>query len=126
MLEERDVDQSDVDEIFAGLGAVTIKRLFSGKGIYHRGVIVGAIMGGEMLLKADAETEPQFVAAGSTQWTYEFKRGKTVRMPYWTIPAEAMDDPELLVTWVRLAFAAASRTAAKERRNKDDPQERGA
>ena len=43
------MEQSDIEEIFAGLGAVTIKRLFSGRGIYHRGVIVGAIMGGEML-----------------------------------------------------------------------------
>jgi DNA transformation protein and related proteins len=108
------MDNADIEEIFASLGAVTIKRLFSGKGIYHRGLIVGAIMGGEILLKADAETAPQFLAAGATQWVYEFRRGKTIRMPYWTIPVDAFDDPDVLATWVRLAFAAASRTAANE------------
>jgi len=107
------MDNEEIEEIFASLGAVTIKRLFGGKGIYHRGLIVGAVMSGEILLKADAETAPQFLAAGATQWTYEFRRGKTVLMPYWTIPADAFDDPDLLATWVRLAFAAASRTAAK-------------
>ncbi len=105
---------ADIQEIFAGLGVVTVKRLFGGQGVYHRGVIVGAIMDGEVLLKADAETEPQFAAAGATQWTYEFKRGKTIRMPYWSIPTDAVDDPDALAIWVKLAFAAGRRAAGKE------------
>ena len=108
------MDNADIEETFACLGAVTIKRLFSGKGVYHQGLIVGAIMNDEILLKSDAEAEPQFLAAGSTQWIYEFRRGNTVHMPYWTIPAEAVDDPDRLATWVRLAFAAARRTAARK------------
>ena len=48
------MEQADIEAIFAGLGPVTIRRLFSGKGIYHRGLIVGAVMGGEVMLKADA------------------------------------------------------------------------
>jgi DNA transformation protein and related proteins len=108
------MDDAAIQEMFAGLGAVTVKRLFGGQGIYHRGLIVGAIMGGEVLLKADAETEPLFLAAGARQWTYEFKRGKTICMPYWSIPNDALDDPELLVTWVRRAFAAAQRAPSKQ------------
>ena len=108
------MDNADIEEAFACLGAITIKRLFGGKGIYHQGVIVGAVMNGELLLKSDAEAAPQFLAAGCTQWIYEFRRGNTVHMPYWTIPAEALDDPEMLATWVRLAFAAARRTAARK------------
>ena len=110
------MDDAGIQEIFAGLGAVTVKRLFGGKGIYHRGVIVGALMDGEVLLKADAETEPQFLAAGATQWTYEFKRGNTIRMPYWTIPTDAVDDPDLLAAWIKLAYAAGRRAAVKEGR----------
>ena len=107
------MDMAAIEEIFAGLGPVTIKRLFGGQGIYHRGVIVGAVMGEEVLLKADAETEPQFLAAGATQWTYEFKSGKTIRMPYWTIPADAFDDADQLAMWVKLAFAAGCRAGEK-------------
>jgi len=109
------MDTVAIEEIFAGLGPVTVKRLFGGRGVYHQGLIVGAIMDGEILLKADAETEPQFLAAGASQWTYAFKRGATIRMPYWTIPPDAVDDPDALAEWVRLAFAAARRAAPKPR-----------
>jgi len=107
------MDNADIEEIFAGLGAVTIKRLFGGKGIYHRGLIVGIVMRGEILLKADDESAPRFLAAGASQWTYEGRRGKAVRMPYWTLPVDAFDDPDELATWVRLAFAAAGRAAVE-------------
>lgn len=103
------MENADIEELFAGLGPVTIKRLFGGKGIYHRGLIVGAVMRGDVLLKGDAETEAVYLAAGATQWVYEFKRGNVVRMPYWTIPAEVYDDHETLTTWLRLAFGAARR-----------------
>jgi DNA transformation protein len=110
------MDRAVVEETFAALGPVEIKRLFSGHGIYRDGLIVGAVMDGEILLKADVETEPLFVAAGATQWTYEFKRGTRIRMPYWTIPTAAVDDAEQLAVWVRRAFDAARRAPPKARR----------
>ena len=110
------MDRAAIEEIFAALGPVAIRRLFGGHGIYHAGLIVGAIMDGDILLKADAETEPLFVAAGATQWTYAFKRGTTIRMPYWTIPAAVIDDPDQRATWVRLALDAARRAPSKDRR----------
>jgi DNA transformation protein and related proteins len=58
---KREMDNIEIEEIFAGLGAVTIKRLFGGKGIYFEGLIVGIVMRGELLLKADAETAPSGV-----------------------------------------------------------------
>lgn len=116
---------ADIAEVFVSLGSVTIKRLFSGKGIYHRGVIVGAMMDDEVLLKADTVTASQFQAAGATQWTYTYPNGQTIRMPYWTIPLAALDDPEDLTTWVRLAFQAACRTteakSLKSRRRVSKP-----
>ena len=46
----------------------------------------------------------------------EFKRGNTIRMPYWTIPTDAVDDPDLLAAWIKLAYAAGRRAAVKEGR----------
>jgi DNA transformation protein and related proteins len=89
---------------------VTVKRLFSGMGVYYRGLIVGAVMDDEVMLKADADTAPKFVAAGATQWTYTYPNGKMIKMPYWSIPAEALDDADQLAMWVRLASAAAGRS----------------
>lgn len=109
---EGETDNIEIEEFFAGLGAVRIKRLFGGRGIYFEGLIVGIVrQSGELLLKADAESAPRFEAAGATQWTHVDRRGKTSSMPYWTIPADAFDDPESMADWVKLAFGAAKRAA---------------
>ena len=103
------MDNIDIEEMFQGLGPVTIKRMFGGKGVYHMGRIVGIVFQGEMLLKADDVTAPDFEAAGARRWSYEGKKGKAVNMPYWSIPDDAFDDPDLMARWVRLAYEAAVR-----------------
>jgi DNA transformation protein and related proteins len=106
------MDDAEIEEMFAGLGAVTIRRMFGGKGIYHRGRIFAVDLHGEVLLKADAESAPAFEAAGARRWVYEGRAGKPVAMPYWSIPDEALDDPEIMAQWAHRAFAAACRSAA--------------
>ena len=103
------MDNAGIEEMFQGLGPVTIKRMFGGKGIYHLGRIVAVEVRDEMLLKADETSAPEFAAAGATQWAYEGKKGKAVKMPYWSIPEGAYDDPDLMAKWVRLAYEAALR-----------------
>lgn len=105
------MDKADIEDMFAALGAVTIKRMFGGKGIYHGGRIVAIELRDEMLLKADAVSAPTFEAAGARQWRYEGKASKTVTMPYWSIPDDAFDDPDIMAHWVKLAYAAALRAA---------------
>ncbi len=108
------MDDERIGELFEGLGAVTIRRLFGGKGIYHRGVIVAIVLRGELMLKADAESAPVFAAAGSRQWTYSGK-GREVAMPYWTVPEPAFDDPDDMTMWARRAYEAGLRATARER-----------
>ncbi|OWV70965.1 competence protein TfoX [Rhizobium sp. R634] len=103
------MDSAGIEEMFQGLGPVTIKRMFGGKGIYHLGRIIALEVRDEMLLKADEKSAPEFAAAGATQWTYEGKKGKPVKMPYWSIPEEAYDDPDLMAKWVQLAYEASLR-----------------
>ena len=103
------MDVDEIEEMFAGLGPVTIRRMFGGKGVYHQGMIVAVEVRGEMLLKADGVTAPLFEAAGARRWSYEGKSGKPVAMPYWSVPVDAFDDPEEMTRWVRLAFEAARR-----------------
>ncbi|MDF1607486.1 TfoX/Sxy family protein [Hoeflea sp. YIM 152468] len=102
------MDNDRIREMFASLGEVTIRRMFGGKGIYHQGKILALEVSGEILLKADAETAPEFAGAGASQWSYDGKT-KPVAMPYWSIPDAALDDPEDLARWVGLAWAAALR-----------------
>jgi len=103
------MDRIEIEEMFAGLGEVSIRRMFGGKGVYHHGLIFALEVRGEMMLKADAASGPQFEAAGARRWVYEGKGGKVVQMPYWTIPDDAYDDPEVMAGWARLAYEAALR-----------------
>lgn len=104
------MDDEALREIFAGLGPVTIRKMFGGKGIYHEGLIVGLALGtGEVMLKGDAASAPAMEAAGSTRWAYDGK-GRKVNMPYWSIPDSALDDPEELAGWTRGAYEAALRS----------------
>ncbi len=106
------MDDAEISDIFAGLGPVSIRRMFGGKGVYHRGRIVAIDLGDEIVLKADAVSAPAFAAVGAARWTYAGRRGKPVAMPYWSVPADAFDDPDLMARWVRLAYEAALRTSA--------------
>ncbi|MDZ5697053.1 TfoX/Sxy family protein [Chelativorans sp. M5D2P16] len=101
----------DIRDLFAGLGPITIRRMFGGKGIYHEGVIFALEVDGEILLKADRESAPDFAEAGSRQWVYTGKPGrKPTAMPYWSIPDSALDDTEEMSAWARKAYEAGLRT----------------
>jgi DNA transformation protein len=86
-------------ELFSPLGAVSIRKMFGGAGLYLRGTIFALIADGIIYLKVRDGAEDAFRAAGSRPFEYE-SRGKTVRMCYWTLPEEAVDDPELAAAWV--------------------------
>jgi DNA transformation protein and related proteins len=104
------MQDADITEMFQGLGLVTIKRMFGGKGIYHNGLIVGLEVDGEILLKADQKSAVDFAAAGSRQWIYDgHKNRKPTAMPYWSIPVSAVDDPEEMSAWAKKAYEAALR-----------------
>ncbi len=107
------MDNIEIEEMFSGLGPVTIKRMFGGKGVYHKGLIIAVEVRDEMLLKADAVSAPEFEAAGARRWFYEGKRGKPINMPYWSVPEDAFDDPDIMARWVRLAYEAALRAPGK-------------
>ena len=105
------MDRDEIEEMFAALGEVSIRRMFGGKGVYRNGLIIALEVRGEMLLKGDALSGPEYEAAGARRWVYEGKGGKAVAMPYWTVPADAFDDPKVMAGWARAAYEAALRSA---------------
>jgi DNA transformation protein len=105
------LERDEIEEMFAALGEVTIRRMFGGKGVYRNGLIIAVELRGEMRLKGDALAAPQYEAAGAQRWVYEGKNGKVVPMPYWSVPVDAFDDPDAMAGWARLAYDAALRSA---------------
>jgi DNA transformation protein len=86
--------------------------MFGGAGIYRDGMMFALVSGGEVFLKGDVMTAERFRSAGCKPFTYS-RRGKPVDLSYWSIPAEAIDDPDALRPWAELAIEAASRAGKR-------------
>ena len=91
-----------VRDLFRGLPAISTRKMFGGLGIYSEGIIF-AVIGPEdaLLLKARGPLAADLAAEGCEQWSYEGKSGKAARMPYWSFPESALDDPDEACAWAR-------------------------
>lgn len=111
------MDAEDVAELFQSAGAISIRRMFGGLGVYQAGDIIALVLDGEILLKGDDATAPVLEAAGSRRWTYERADGRRAKMPYWSLPEAALDDPDAMARWIALAIGAGRRAAAAKVRS---------
>jgi len=64
------MDADGLKALFEPFGAVTVKRMFGGAGIYAEGVCFAIESDGEVFLKTDSETQASFSAAGSPPFVY--------------------------------------------------------
>lgn len=100
-------------ELFEPLGPVSPRRLFGGRGFYLDGVMFALIASDTLYLRVDDQTRGAFAAAGGAPFVYDgAKSRKPVTMPYYTVPLEAMDDPDEMAPWARQAVEAARRAHA--------------
>jgi DNA transformation protein len=109
-MSSRDEDLDWFRELLAPLGRITVRRMFGGAGLYADGLIVGLEVEGGLYLKTDDRTRERFAEAGGSPFVYDGK-GKPIVMSYWTPPEDAMDSPEAMRPWARLALEAAQRAA---------------
>ncbi len=98
-------------ELLAPLGAVRVRRMFGGHGLYVDGLFVAIVADEGLFLKTDAATREDFGAAGCTPFVFE-AAGRSLTMSYWSVPPEALESPALMAPWGRRALAAALRATA--------------
>jgi len=105
-------------EMFAAFGPVTVRRMFSGFGIYADGMMFALAVRGVIYLKADAETVAAFENEGRGPFTYAAKGGKRTVMSYWQLPDRLYDDADQLADWARAALAVARRAKQPKARRR--------
>ncbi len=98
-------------ELFAPLGRVSGRRMFSGHGLFLDGTMFGLVFQEELYLKVDAQSLPQFEASGLPPFTYA-RQGRVVSLSFHRAPDSVLDEPDQALHWGRLALAAAARTQA--------------
>ena len=79
------MDREGLEELFAPFAVVSVRRMFSGHGVYFDGLCFALSLGGDVYLKVDAETRADFAAADSRPFVYS-ARGREVQVGYWLLP----------------------------------------
>jgi DNA transformation protein and related proteins len=117
------MDADFIHELFAQFGPITVRRMFSGAGIFCDGLMFGLVIRDVIYLKADDTTRADFEHEGSGPFTYT--RGRKTgqpsqhALPYWRLPERLYDDPEELAVWAKRAFAIAERKKFAPRKRGD-------
>jgi DNA transformation protein and related proteins len=123
------VDHDFIRDLFAPFGAVTVRRMFSGAGLFADGLMFALVVRDVIYLKVDNANRRDFEREGCAPFTYT--RGKKSgrpsqrALPYWRLPERLYDDPDELALWARRAFAAAERKkfAPRNRASESRPQD---
>lgn len=102
-------------ELLGPLGAVQARRMFGGHGLYVDALFIALIADDRLYLKADAQSRAAFERAGCTPFAYARNDRSAVTLGYWSAPDEALDSPQGMAPWARLALAAALRARADKR-----------
>jgi len=97
-------------ELLSTVGPCVARRMFGAYGISTDGLtlaILADLGSGEKLwLKAGATSRAVFEAAGCERFVY-LAKGKPMSMNYYSVPDEALESPESMAPWARLALEAA-------------------
>ena len=100
-------------EQLAPLGRVTMRRMFGKTGVFCDGLMLGMVRDNTLYLRVDDDNRAVFKEAESFPPLNYEKKGRTIDLSFWRAPERLLDEPDELVTWARIALAAARRVAAK-------------
>lgn len=113
-----------LSELLAGLGPLTVKKMFGGASLQLDGAAFALVFGETLYLKVDDENRAAFEAEGSGPFVYGMKDGREASLGYWSLPESGLDDPDEAVRWARLGLEAAWRAKKpakkKGRTTRDD------
>jgi DNA transformation protein and related proteins len=98
-----------VEDVLGEIPYITSRTMFSGYGIYQRGVIFALIAEGELYFKVDEKTKGEYKERGSRPLSCDMPGGKKPMLSYWLLPEEVMENREEVARWVADAVATSKR-----------------
>ena len=82
------------------------RRMFSGVGLFHGGVMFGLLVRDAMYLRVDDTTRGRFEGAGSRPFSYRRGEREVSLSAYYVVPEDLLDRQDELLQWTRDAIAA--------------------
>lgn len=95
-------------DVFRLFGPISLRRMFSGYGVFHDGIMFGLVHAETLYLKADAENIASFLKQGLGQFNY-VRQGKIIGLSYYQAPDAVLEDIQEAAHWARQSFEAALR-----------------
>jgi len=103
-------------EQLAPLGRVTMRRMFGKTGVFCDGLMLGMVTDNTLYFRVDDHNRTIFEEAEAFPPLNYEKQGRSIDLAFWRVPERLLDEPDELVTWARVALAAARRVAAMRER----------
>lgn len=105
-----------LSEQLAPLGFVTMRRMFGKIGVFCDGLMFGMVADNMLYLRVDDYNRAAFKEAETFPPLNYEKKGCIIDLSFWRAPERLFDDPDELVSWARVALAAARRVSTKRKR----------
>lgn len=112
----------DLKAMLAPLGAISVRRMFGGAGIYCDGLMFAILADDELYYKTIEQDRAAYTSAGSGPFDFVTKKGITVVTSYYRVPAPIIEDDEEMRIWARRALLAARQAAQDKGSKKPQPK----
>lgn len=96
-----------VNDLLSSFQGVRARAMFGGHGIYKDDTMFAIIVDEELYYKVGDLNRRHYERLGSKPFQYMTKGKKRVTMSYWQLPAEVMDDLQILEEWTDKAMRVA-------------------
>ncbi len=106
-------------DALAALPGLRSKPMFGGHGLQSEDAFFGIVDDGVAYFKVDETTLLKYEEQGSEPFTYS-REGKSMTMGYYAVPADVVEDHEMLFAWAEDAIRVArkARSTRTGRTNK--------
>jgi len=96
---------------------VQARRMFSGHGLFRGDTMFALLIRETLYFRTDEVNRGDFEMAGMAPFSYR-RGGRAVALAYHEVPAEILDESDLLARWAEGAYAAAQRRAVARAQRK--------
>ena len=108
-----------IEDQLKAFKGVKINKMFGGAGLFRDNLMFGLIADDIVYLKADETSSQDFVAREMPQ--FQPFADKPMKMPYWEVPADIVEDDEEFVRWANSAFQVALKSPSKKKKARPHP-----
>lgn len=89
-----------ISDVFVQLPGITSRPMFGGYGFYRYGIIFAIIAEGKLYFKVGNSNRKDYEEYGSQPFQYPMKNGKLSTMSYYELPADILENSEVLEKWI--------------------------